>query len=451
MANQMSDKLFWLAYCDLIKKQVGVDLGAKSAIFYCTRTQRGPPAGDSIAAEYTNTGLFDLGDNLLQADNLFYVPSAQNSYIRSLLTYLNFVDLGGIKGDDQLGALKSTAEALDATQVKMNTELDKALATYLKMKSAGVTEIANFGDWYPQEAQAFKNAKDAFDAAASDNQKAILAAGQNKIDDALSSQKVKPNLTMACTNLTPANAAEILNAYNKGEKIPAPAGIYWRPDYHCPNYASTVKSWQNLVGSTVKRQEFTLNLDSGKSVKETSFGQTTGSAGVSFDYGPWISFGAGGSANKTEDSLKTDDESQNISITVSFDDMRAVTISPGEWNIGDPKSRYPKLKEGAPPGVKTLVLPSQLILVSKLGYKVKFGAKLASTFDSKVTETKSADGYVRILGIPIKIGGDVKRSTESTTHVGTWDNSAGEFTVEPTNDGGFASVVAIVGEKVQTT
>jgi hypothetical protein len=38
---------------------------------------------------YANLGIYEIGDNLLQADNLFYVPSEQNSYIRTLLTYVN--------------------------------------------------------------------------------------------------------------------------------------------------------------------------------------------------------------------------------------------------------------------------------------------------------------------------------------------------------------------------
>jgi hypothetical protein len=55
---------------------------------YKTKAQRGPPAGPAnlIDPMYANLGIYEIGDNLLWADNLFYVPSEQNSYARSLLT-----------------------------------------------------------------------------------------------------------------------------------------------------------------------------------------------------------------------------------------------------------------------------------------------------------------------------------------------------------------------------
>jgi hypothetical protein len=54
-----------------------------------TTAQRGPPAGpaDLIDPMYANLGIYEIADNLLWADNLFYVPSEQNSYARSLLMY----------------------------------------------------------------------------------------------------------------------------------------------------------------------------------------------------------------------------------------------------------------------------------------------------------------------------------------------------------------------------
>ena len=119
-------------------------------------------------------------------------------------------------------------------------------------------------------------------------------------------------------------------------------------------------------------------------------------------------------------------------------------------NIGDPKNSYPKLKSDAPDSVKVLVRPAHMILVSKLGYKVKLGARMASEFDRKITDVKIGGGHVSIFGIPINISGNATMSTETTTHVGKWDNASQEFTVEATADGGFASVIAIVGEKIST-
>ena len=121
-------------------------------------------------------------------------------------------------------------------------------------------------------------------------------------------------------------------------------------------------------------------------------------------------------------------------------------------DIGNPKARYNKLKEGAPPSVQTLVRPSELVLASRLGYKVKFGSALASSFDQKVSDSKSGSvsASVKVFGIPIKIGGNINTSTTDTTHVGKWDSTNGELTVEATTDGGFATVIAIIGEKINT-
>ena len=59
-----SDKLFWLAYCDLIKQQIGGSLGKNEAIFFGTKSQRGPPAGgpDVVDPSYTNAGIYDMAD-----------------------------------------------------------------------------------------------------------------------------------------------------------------------------------------------------------------------------------------------------------------------------------------------------------------------------------------------------------------------------------------------------
>jgi len=459
-AIDRADELFWLGYCKSIKEQLGTKFGDSSAIFYCTRTQRGPPAGDSIDPAYTNTGLYNIGDNLLAADNLFYVPSAQNSYINFLLTYLGYVDLGGNPGDAQLLQVKLTAEDLSAAQIKQSAELKLAIANYAEMKSAGIVGTQEFSQWYPTNALAFLAAKNQFDAAAAANQIALQVAygaqagkftrDRNAILNATTSIEYVPGRNMPCTALTAANAREILNASNKGTPIPPPGAIFYEPAYLCPEYGSTVKTWQNLANSTTDPKSFIININSGKDVKDTDFGQTKISGDVSFTYAPWLSFSANGSSDHTDDSLKTEHEAEEIEITVFYDDMRAVTINPGSWNIGDPRGSYPNLRPGAPDSVKVLVRPAQMVLVSKLGYKVKLGVKLAEEFDKKVTDVKAGGGHVTIFGIPISIGGNVNKSTETTTHVGKWDKATQEFTVKATTDGGFASVIAIIGEKIKT-
>ena len=138
---------------------------------------------------------------------------------------------------------------------------------------------------------------------------------------------------------------------------------------------------------------------------------------------------------------------------VSYENLEMLLQSCDSKNsirdIGDPRSQY-KLKPNAPNDVKTLVRPTQLLLVSNLGYKVKFGTKLASRFDTKVKDTKKAGGSVKIFGIPIGLNADFNKSTEKTSHVGTWDNTSGEFTVKAIPDAGFATMLGVIGEKIST-
>jgi hypothetical protein len=84
MSATASDKLFWLAYCKAIQDATGATPGKESALCFATKVQKGPLASSLIPEVYTNDGIYHVGDNLLSADNLFYVPSNQNSYLRSL-------------------------------------------------------------------------------------------------------------------------------------------------------------------------------------------------------------------------------------------------------------------------------------------------------------------------------------------------------------------------------
>ncbi|KAK7921661.1 hypothetical protein PG985_009683 [Apiospora marii] len=78
------NELFWLNYAQKIQEKAGANLGQGSAFFVASETQQGPPGGDDIPDAYTNQGLYDICNNLLAADDLFYTPSAQHGYIQAL-------------------------------------------------------------------------------------------------------------------------------------------------------------------------------------------------------------------------------------------------------------------------------------------------------------------------------------------------------------------------------
>jgi len=100
--------------------------------------------------------------------------------------------------------------------------------------------------------------------------------------------------------------------------------------------------------------------------------------------------------------------------------------------------------------LQTLVKPTQLLLATRLGYKVKLGSSSSKQFDSYYKDTVRGGGSVSIFGIPCSIGGSASHSTENTTHNLNWNSTNQEFTVDPTDNAGFATIVGLIGEKVQT-
>jgi hypothetical protein len=80
------DNLFWLNYARAITEIIPYQPGANSAFFIGSTALKGPVGGDGIAQEYTNFGLHDIANNLLNDSSPFYEPSGLNGYIETLRT-----------------------------------------------------------------------------------------------------------------------------------------------------------------------------------------------------------------------------------------------------------------------------------------------------------------------------------------------------------------------------
>lgn len=461
MANVASDKFFWLAYSKAIQQAIGPLPGKDSAIFIATKTQKGPLASPLIPAEYTNYGIYKIGDNLLSANNLFYVPSSQNSYIKSLRTYLSYVDLGGNNSEDVLTRVVLASQDLQSALVKAEREEDAADAQFTKKAERGLTGNQTFAQWAPTGAAGYANALKEVAAAAAAHKTAIadlkgpLADQYNldsdRITQALTSLVEVPGIAIGATSATPASAREVLNLSNEGKPIPPPKGTRYVPEYSSPDYVNTVRNWINTPSHGKPGKNSTqIKISQGESVSETDFGQVSVNGNLGFSYFPWVSFGTSASSEQEELLSNSELTDNDVEVSLTYDEIRAVNIFPGEWNIGNPKATYPKLRPDAPPSAKVLVAPTQFILVKNLGYRVKFHNAIKSTFDKKVKDSKKAGSFVRIFGIPIQVGGDYKKSTEQTSHVASWDEASGEFVVASTDDGAFATVVAVVGDKIYT-
>ena len=76
--------LFWLNYARAIMEIIPFQPGGNSAFFIGSIAQKGPVAGDNMAEEYTNFGLHDIANNLLNDSSPFYQPSGLNGYVETL-------------------------------------------------------------------------------------------------------------------------------------------------------------------------------------------------------------------------------------------------------------------------------------------------------------------------------------------------------------------------------
>lgn len=77
------DFLFWLEFANAVRSISGIQPSDNTAFFVGSTAQTGPLAGDNIADAYTNQGVFQLGNNLLNDSSIFYSPG-DTGYIDAL-------------------------------------------------------------------------------------------------------------------------------------------------------------------------------------------------------------------------------------------------------------------------------------------------------------------------------------------------------------------------------
>lgn len=124
--------------------------------------------------------------------------------------------------------------------------------------------------------------------------------------------------------------AELLNAYNNGTKVPDPT-FQRLPAYNAPNYKKAVQDAEARVGNDDHpKNSVTFNIDTGKQTSDFNFGQTSGGANVGVSYG-WFSFNANAEHSSSSETLDTSAESDQVSVTITYDNMELVTITPGSW------------------------------------------------------------------------------------------------------------------------
>ncbi|KXH43604.1 hypothetical protein CNYM01_02743 [Colletotrichum nymphaeae SA-01] len=455
MASDKTSQLFWLQYGDAIRQKVGVGSGDK-IFFLATETQKGPLAGNNIPDAYTAQGLYNLGNNLLSTNNVFYSPSALHGYDEAIGLYLNWVELGGKSnpalGSAYLDALKNQV----AYQKSFDNEQDSAHARWKKDTDYGLTD-KSFKVWVESgKAPAWQAAKDRVDSISQTitnlqlQQEGPMSVTVKEDRDRLRKGKNEEtdfdgyNMHAASGNVL--STAELTQKFLSGETIPEPP-FHRLPLYEAGSYKQFVQDAMQKARSSdySSPQRIDVNIDTGKTTADYNFGQTNGGANVGVSNG-WFSFNAGASHSSESSTLQLGSESSQVQVAITYNDLQAITITTGAWNVD--VSKY-KLRSDAPKEVKSLARVSQVIVIAGLGYEIKVGASTAETLDTKLKQTTSAGGSISVFGIPIGLGGSGSSTKENQTHKTSWDKASRTFKVVPNFDNNCATVVGVVAEPFQ--
>ncbi|KAM0558230.1 hypothetical protein ACHAPJ_004916 [Fusarium lateritium] len=442
MAISDVDKYLWLAYCKAVQNAVGGLPGHKPALFFTKNAQKAPVASPDIDPAYTNYGINNIINNLLQTNDLFYDPSHHKTYVQCLLEYLMSVKVG----DDNSGRVQMVGRTFSSALEQKMRERDRALDQFEKEEAQGLTGEQDFHQWWPQNAPAYAAAKQKVEAIAADYQAALLNAGGpaasqlardfSRIVQALIGRQSVPGITMPACHASADITRELL------EKDRTPHAIAYVPEFSSPQYTAQIEHWMNGVGDGDSSTQ--INVADGKEVDESDFGHA---ATDGFSYGPWLSFSdSKGSTNEKPVSFASVDTDTNLDVQFSYDEIQTIAVPAGQWNVPSPGRRY-QLSSNASEESRKLAFPDYLVVVRNLGFKVSIRDNgLAGRVDDMFEQAKSTGGSVRVFGIPATPEGDSEKATEENAHVAEWDLGGGVLSIRPTTDAGFASVVALVGE-----
>ena len=267
---------------------------------------------------------------------------------------------------------------------------------------------------------------------------------------------------MPVTTLGASDADAILQQITATKAVAPPSADYHVPFYSAANYPEQVMDWLRNRGDANKsRSEVSFDFSTGNSVDENSFNHTN----VGGDqYEPWLSLGVKDDRCE-ESSMISYGDQLHTTITMSWDgQFRAIDVQSGRWYVHIPSlhpsqhitqtiaysrhrdirgnSTY-KLKSDAPDEVKGLARVVKFVVVSNLAFEVEFSGDAITEFSSHF----GSGGSIRLFGIPVAVNRDAGEESD-ITHTATWYADEGKLTVTPKPEASFASVVALVGEKV---
>ncbi|RBR23745.1 uncharacterized protein FIESC28_03450 [Fusarium coffeatum] len=389
-----------------------------------------------IVEAYSSAGLYAIANNVLSTNNVFYTP-AQHGYDRALDTFLNWVDFGSNANPGLDAALLDAITEQQDSQAALDSATARAEARWTKDVKRGMTDQP-FAVWLDMgkapDCTAARQQADMVSQKITQIQVQMGGPMANTVRsdrDSLSMGRNMgsdfPGYNMKAASGGNLSNVELLNKERSGESIPDPLTSRV-PLYQSPECEAFVKDavTEAASGDYSSHNRIEVDIDTDKDTSDYNFGQpddASVNAGT-----PWFSFG--------DSTLDTGSESSEVEVVVTYNDIRAVTVQPGQWNVD--LSKY-KLRSEAPNEVKTLSRASQVVVVAGLGFEITVGESTAETLDSELEETTNAGGSISVFGITINLGDAGKN-----THTTSWDKDFRTFKVVPDFDNNITTVVGVV-------
>lgn len=88
-----------------------------------------------------------------------------------------------------------------------------------------------------------------------------------------------------------------------------------------------------------------------------------------------------------------------------------------------------------------------MLLAAGVKYTINFSGAKKSAFDKEMKKVKEGGGSISVFGITINFGAKPEETHEET-HDSTFDGGSGTLTLQPKPQLGSASLLAMIGEKM---
>ncbi|TDZ36962.1 hypothetical protein C8035_v006399 [Colletotrichum spinosum] len=449
-----ADRNFWLAYARAISQAVGFAPGNPGRALYLAakaQTAPVPTLTNKRGAEHRNRWIYEVSNNLLRRSGLLYDPESKETYAQALKTFLEAVDFGGTaeqteRADDALNRLNEVLSSYERSR-------QQALKVFLKQESMGLTGDSDFERWLIGNGVAVQHQRRELDRAAAEYQVIVspslepetqqLLRDWNLVFQAIVGDNHLPGVTMPAARTTAETRLQLLRALRSEVKVEKPKHQEYLPQCALSvSYDKKMREWIEN-GQTYEMEDMYLRFDEGKIADEKMFGQDPDDrVNDDLGYTPWLAFVRDGD----EECLQEDIGKGDVDMMVTFEDSGVFTVENGAWDLGDVRTKYPALRRDTPPSVRDFAAPQQLIVLKRLAMKLTFSERLRRRVDEMMKRFPGPDGFVRIMGVPVTLGGG--SSNDTTSYTGVWDPSQGVLEVTPTDDAGFATVVGTIGRKV---